>query len=54
MGLHYLTFLLRNLENRKKLTLVQIMNNAGFNNKNIVNNDSIFNDSVVINNIFKK
>ena len=42
MGLHYLTFLRGNLNNRKKLTLVWIMNSVGMNNMNIANNISIF------------
>ena len=36
------------LENRKKLTLVRMMNSAGTNNKNIVNSVGIFNDSDAI------
>ena len=38
----------RNLENGKNLTLVQIMNSAGMNNKNIENNVSIFSDSATM------
>ena len=50
MGLHYLTFMGRNLIiNTKKLTLVQIMNNACLSSKTIMNNVGVFNDSVVIN-----
>jgi hypothetical protein len=44
----------RNLENKKKLTLVQIMNSFSMNNKNIVNSVGIFNNSVVMNNNFKE
>ena len=43
MGLHYFIFMGRNLENRKKLILVQIMNS-----KNIMNSVGIFSDSVVM------
>jgi hypothetical protein len=46
MGLHYLTFMGRNLRNKKKLMSVQIMNTADVNNKNVVKNvamNSIFN-----------
>ena len=49
MGLHYLTFMERNLENKKNL--IQVMNNASMNNKNIMNSLGIFND---VNNIFKE
>ena len=52
MGLHYLTFMGRNLKNRKKLMLVHIMNSVSLNSKNIVNGVGILNESVVINNIF--
>ena len=51
MGLHYLTFMGRNLENRKKLTHVRIMNRVGMNNKNVVNSVFLFNDSVAMNSI---
>ena len=54
MGLHYLTFMLRNLENRKKLTFVRLMNNVSLNSKNIVNSVGIFSDSVAMNIIFKE
>ena len=55
MGLHYLTFIGRNLENRKKSTPMQIMNKASINSKNIVNIVGIFKyiiviDSVLVNN----
>ena len=53
MGLHYLTFMGRKLENKKKLTPVRIMNSASINSKNIVNNVSIFNDSVVMTSILR-
>jgi hypothetical protein len=43
----------RNLENRKKLMPVQIMNNVDLNSMNIMNNVSTFNDSDTMNNIFK-
>ena len=45
MDFHYLTFMGRNLENRKKLMPVRIMNNANMNNENIVNSVGMFNDS---------
>ena len=41
MGLHFLIFMWRNLENKKKLTLVQIMNSVGMNSKNIIYNVNI-------------
>ena len=37
MGLHYLTFVGTNVENRKKLRLVRILNSVGMNSTNIVN-----------------
>ena len=52
MGLHYLTFVGRNLENRKNLIMVQIMNSASFNSKNILNSVGMFNDIDIINNKF--
>ena len=52
MGLHYLTFMGRNLKNKKKLTFVQIMNSVGMNNNDIMSHVSTFNDSVAINNNF--
>jgi hypothetical protein len=54
MGLQYLTFIGRNLENRKKLTPVGIMNSIGLYSKNIVNTLGIFNDSANINNNFRE
>ena len=48
MGLHYLTFIGRNLENKKKPTLLQIMNSVALNNKNIVNIVGIVNDNDTI------
>ena len=42
----------RNLENKKKLMPVRIMNSAGMNSKNIVNNVSIFSDGVAMNSDF--
>ena len=38
----------RNLENKKKLMLLQIMNNDGLNSKNIVNCVSTFNDIYIL------
>jgi hypothetical protein len=54
MGLHYLTFMLRNLENKKRLTLVQLMNSVSLDSKSIVNSVGIFNDIVAMNSIFKE
>jgi len=54
MGLHYLTFMGRNLENRKKLMFIQIMENAFMNLMNIVNSVGSFSDSVAMNNIFNE
>ena len=51
---HYLTFMGRNLENRKKLTLVRITSSVGMINKNSVNSVSIFIESVTMNNISNK
>ena len=53
MTLHYLTFMGRDLENRKKLTLVRMMNCVGMNSKHILNNVGISNDSTAVKNIFK-
>ena len=44
MGLHYLTFMGRSLENGKKLLLVQVMNSADWIINNVVNWISIFNE----------
>lgn len=44
MGLHNLTFMAINLENRKKLAPVRIMNSVGSNSKNVVNSVDMFND----------
>ena len=54
MGLRYLTFMGRNLENRKNFTLVRIMNSVGMNSKDIVNNVEVFSGSVVMNSIFNE
>ena len=51
MGLHYLIFMGRNLENGKKLTLVRIMNSVALNNKNVV---GIFEDSLAFDSNFMK
>ena len=48
MDLQYLTFVGRNLENKKQLTLLQMMNNAGLDSKNIMNSFSIFNDNMTL------
>ena len=54
MDIHYISYLTgRNLENRKKLTLVRIMNSANMNSKNIVNNVGTSDDSVAMNSNFK-
>ena len=49
MVLHYLTFMGRNLENRKKATLVHVMNIVGTNSKNVVNIVGICKYTIVIN-----
>ena len=54
MTLHYLTFMGRNLENKKKSTLVWTMNITSMNNNNIMNSVGIFNDSGTTNNRFKE
>ena len=46
-------FMGRNLGNKKKLTPVRIMNSVSLNNKNIMNNIGIFNDSVTMNSNFR-
>jgi hypothetical protein len=48
VGLHYLTFVRRNLEDKKTLTLIWLMNSAGLNSKIIVNSVGIFNDNPYI------
>ena len=45
MGCHYLTFMERNLENRKKLMPIRIMHSASMNSRNIVNSVGVFDDS---------
>ena len=47
MDLHYLTFMRRNLQNKKKLMPVRIMNIVNMNIKNIVNNVGIVNDALI-------
>jgi hypothetical protein len=44
VGLHYLTFMRRNLKIKKKLTRVQIMNNADMNSNNNMNIVDNFNE----------
>lgn len=51
MGLHYFTYMGRDLENKRKWTKVQIINNANMNSKNIVNSVNIFSDSGAMNSI---
>ena len=51
MGLHYLTFMERNLERGKKLMPVRIMNSVGLNTKKIVNTVGNFIDSVAMNSV---
>ena len=51
MGLQYLTFMERYLENKKKLTMLRIMNSAGVSSMKIVNNVDIFSDSATMNSI---
>ena len=48
-GLHYLTFMGTNLENKKTLMHVQTMNSVSMNNKNIVNILGMFNDNAIMN-----
>ena len=53
MGLHYLTFMGRNLDSKKKLTQVWVVNSVGMNNMNIVNSVGIVNIyNVVMNSMF--
>ena len=52
MGLHYVTFTRRNLENRMKLKVVRIRNVADTKNMKIANTTGIISDSVAMNNIF--
>ena len=47
-GLHYLTFMGTNLENKKTLMHVQTMNSVSMNNKNIVNILGMFNDNAIM------
>lgn len=54
MGLHYLTVMGRNLENKTKMALVQIMNIANMNGKNILNNINIFNESAAMNSDYRE
>ena len=54
MGLHYLTLMGRNLENKEKLTPIRIVNAAGMNNMNNLYSANIFSDSAVISNIFNE
>ena len=48
MGRHYLTFMRRNFENKKKLTFLRIMNSVGLSDKDIVNSVNIFSDIFVV------
>ena len=50
MGLHYLTFMGRNLKNKKKPIPVRIMSSTGLNSKNIVNSVGTFDDIYIISN----
>ena len=54
MGLHYLTFVERDLENRKQLPLVQIINSVCINSMNIVNSVGNFNDIASMNSVFNE
>jgi hypothetical protein len=54
MGLHYLTFMGRLLEIKKKLTPIRIMKGVGMNSKNIMNTFGIFSYSVAMNRIFNE
>ena len=51
MDLHYLTFMRKKLENKKKLVSLWIMNRVDLNDKNIVNSVGIFNDGAIMNSI---
>ena len=44
----------RNLVNKKKLALVQILNTIGMNTITIVNNVGVFGDSAATNNVFSE
>lgn len=48
MGLHFYTFKISNLENRKKLMIVRIMNSTNLNNKPIVNSIGISMISILL------
>ena len=54
MGLQYLTFIGRNLENKKNLTPIQIMTSVGLKRKNNVNAIDIINDNAFIDNNFRE
>ena len=47
-----MTWAAKNLENKKKLTPMWIMNSVDVFSENIVNNVSIFSDDVAMNSIF--
>ena len=49
MGLQNLTFMEKNLENRKKLILVRILNSMSLYGNNIMNSVNTFNDVSIIN-----
>ena len=59
MRLQYLTFMERNLEKRKKLTSIQIMNNVSMSSNIVVNSTgmnsaNIFNEHAATNSISEK
>lgn len=54
MGLHCPTFMGRNLGNKKNWTPIWMTNSAGMNSRNIVNNISIFNESLAMSSIFRE
>lgn len=54
MGLYYLAFVRKNLDNKEKLSLVHITNSVNMNRKNIVNCFGILNDSDTMNNGFRE
>ena len=54
MDVQYLIFMGRNLENKKKLMPLQIMNIAGMKSKNIANSVNIFSDNVVMTSTFNE
>ena len=54
MGIHHLTFMRRNLENKKELMPVQIMDSACMNSTNIVSSIGIFGENATMNIVFSE